>query len=42
MCATSPLPENFEDIDFIKGYDVFIQNQVVCTLVTGALSKDRH
>ena len=31
MCATS-LPGNFGDSVFLKGYDVSIQNQVVCTL----------
>ena len=31
------LPGKFGDSVFLKGYDVSIQNQVVCTLAIGAL-----
>ena len=33
---TSPLRGNFGDSDFLKDYNVSIQNQVVCTLGIGA------
>ena len=36
MGATSPLPGNFGDSDFLKAYGKPIQNQVVCILAIGA------
>ena len=36
MCHLPP-PGNFEDSVFLKGYDVSIQNKVVCTLAIGGL-----